>query len=292
MKMNDNSWKSIRKSYWNLTIWVIFTIMVYPISVCAESEMWRGLPQNETQFPLSISEVQSQVSGDDDRYAIKDIEDEGLREKQSNDDLVRIADPLQPWNRIWHHFNDRLYFWLLKPMAQGYSFVVPEDVRKTFGNFYTNATAPVRIFNSLFQLKFKQFVTESERFFINTTVGFLGLRDCARECFGLEPHDEDFGQTLGHYGLGHGIYFVWPLLGPSSIRDTVGKGADSILSFTGIFGPVDLEIPVWAVLKTHELVNETSFRIGRYEALKKDALDPYTAMRDGYLQRRKKAMQE
>lgn len=290
--MNYKFWKNIRTSYRNLTIWIIFTAMVFPMSVCAESAVRRGLSQDETQFPVLISEVQPQVTEDDDVYEINDLEDTVLSEKPFSDDLVRIADPLQPWNRIWHHFNDKLYFWLLRPMAQGYSFVVPEDVRKTFGNFYTNATAPVRIFNSLFQLKFKQFVTESERFFINTTVGFLGLRDCARDCYGLKPHDEDFGQTLGHYGLGHGIYFVWPLLGPSSIRDTVGKGADSILSFTGLFGPVDLEMPVWAVLKTHELVNETSFRIGRYEALKKEALDPYIAMRDGYLQRRKKAVQE
>ncbi len=85
---------------------------------------------------------------------------------------------------------------------------------------------------------------------------------------------------------------VWPFLGPSSIRDTLGKGADSVLSFTGIFGPIDLEGPVWIGLKSHELVNETSFRIGRYEVIKQNALDPYTAIRDGYLQRRKKAVQE
>jgi phospholipid-binding lipoprotein MlaA len=141
-------------------------------------------------------------------------------------------------------------------------------------------------------LKINYFFTEFGRFLINTTVGFVGFRDCAKDCFGIKPHDEDFGQTLGHYGVGHGIYLVWPLLGPSSVRDTIGKGADSVLSFTGILSPVDLEVPVWVGLKTHEIVNEISLRIGVYERLKEAAIDPYIAIRDGYAQRRKKAVQE
>jgi phospholipid-binding lipoprotein MlaA len=193
---------------------------------------------------------------------------------------------------MWYHFNDKLYFWMVKPMAQGYQVVVPEGFRISFSNFYINATAPVRIFNSLFQLKFGYFFTELGRFLINTTMGVVGFRDCAKDCFGIKSHDEDFGQTLGYYGVGHGIYLVWPFLGPSSIRDTVGKGADSFLSFTGILSPVDLEVPVWAGLEAHELVNDTSLRIGDYEAAKRAAIDPYIAIRDGYAQRRQKAVQE
>ena len=212
--------------------------------------------------------------------------------RMSDEETVSIADPLQPWNRMWYHFNDKAYFWMFKPMAQGYRVVVPEGFRVCFSNFYTNATAPVRIFNNLFQLKFEYFFKEFARFLINTTVGFVGFRDCAKDCYGIKPHDEDFGQTLGHYGIGHGIYLVWPFLGPSSARDTIGKGADSVLSFTGILSPVDLEVPVWVGLKTHEIVNEISLRIGAYEAIKEAAIDPYIAIRDGYAQRRKKAVQE
>ena len=242
-----------------------------------------------------ITQVQPESGSgeiEDDSIVFDDLEDFEEGEEASEEETVSIADPLQPWNRMWHHFNDKAYFWMFKPMAQGYRFVVPEGFRISFSNFYTNATAPVRIFNSLFQLKINYFFTEFGRFLINTTIGFVGMRDCAKDCFGIKPHDEDFGQTLGHYGVGHGIYLVWPLLGPSSVRDTIGKGADSVLSFTGILSPVDLEVPVWVGLKTHEIVNEISLRIGVYERLKEAAIDPYIAIRDGYAQRRKKAVQE
>jgi len=92
--------------------------------------------------------------------------------------------------------------------------------------------------------------------------------------------------------VGRGIYLSWPFLGPSSGRDTVGKGADSVLSVTGIFGPVELEVPVWVEIKVHETINQTSFRIGDYEAIKKASIDSYIAIRDGYAQRRKKAVKE
>jgi phospholipid-binding lipoprotein MlaA len=248
------------------------------------------------QAPVSVAQGGSNPvdkdTANDEADEFIDLEDMEEGEEIKEGEKVRIADPLQPWNRMWYHFNDKTYFWLFKPMAQGYRVVVPEGFRISFSNFYTNTTAPVRIFNSLFQLKFHYFLTELGRFLINTTVGFVGFRDCARDCFGIKPHDEDFGQTLGHYGIGHGIYLVWPFLGPSSLRDTVGKGADSFLSFTGILSPVDLETAVWAGLKTHEIVNDTSLRIGVYEGIKDAAIDPYVAIRDGYAQRRKKAVQE
>ncbi len=268
--------------------------MVFILPLCAEPSVLLEEAQEELSLPPMITQIQpelmSEETASDDLTKVID----GIEEDKVVSDVepINIADPLQPWNRIWYHFNEKLYFWMLKPMAQGYSYVLPEAFRLLFSNFYTNATSPVRIFNNLFQLKFEYSFLEFKRFLINTTVGFVGFRDCAKECFGINPHDEDFGQTLGHYGVGHGIYLVWPFLGPSSIRDTLGKGADSVLSFTGIFGPIDLEGPVWIGLKSHELVNETSFRIGRYEVIKQNALDPYTAIRDGYLQRRKKAVQE
>jgi phospholipid-binding lipoprotein MlaA len=295
-RTKDKAWKGLSAMRMILAIPIIIAIMVFPVPVWAESSVPQEEAQGESQLPLMIAQAQPEpesleaVSDDADEFI--DLEDLAEGEQALEEDTVSIADPLQPWNRLWYHFNDKLYFWMLKPMAQGYNVVVPEGFRVSFSNFYTNATAPVRIFNSLFQLKFEYFLTELGRFFINTTVGFVGFRDCARDCFGIKPHDEDFGQTLGYYGIGHGIYFVWPLLGPSSIRDTIGKGADSVLSFTGILSPVDLEVPVWVGLKTHEIVNDTSLRIGVYEGIKDAAIDPYVAIRDGYAQRRKKAVQE
>jgi phospholipid-binding lipoprotein MlaA len=277
---------------------MIILIIFLAAPLWAQSMSFREESQDNPQAPLVLtqtqpeSDQQGKTEGGAEELLI-DIED--MEEGEEADEAgvaVSIADPIQPWNRVWYHFNDKAYFWLFKPMAQGYRVVVPEGFRTSFSNFYTNTTAPVRIFNSLFQLKFQYFLNELGRFFINTTIGFVGFRDCARDCFGIKPHDEDFGQTLGHYGIGHGIYLVWPLLGPSSLRDTVGKGADSFLSFTGILSPVDLETAVWAGLKTHEIVNDTSLRIGVYEGIKDAAIDPYVAIRDGYAQRRKKAVQE
>jgi len=294
-RTKDKAWKGLSAMRMILAIPIIIAIMVFPVPVWAESSVPQEDVQGESQLPLVIAQVQPESGSekiDDDSIVIDDLEDLEEGEQALEDESVIIADPLQPWNRMWHHFNDKTYFWMFKPIAQGYRVVVPEGFRVTFSNFYTNATAPVRIFNSLFQLKIEYFFKEFARFLINTTVGFVGFRDCAKDCFGIKPHDEDFGQTLGHYGIGHGIYLVWPLLGPSSVRDTIGKGADSVLSFTGILSPVDLEVPVWAGLKTHEIVNDISLRIGNYERLKDAAIDPYIAIRDGYVQRRKKAVQE
>jgi phospholipid-binding lipoprotein MlaA len=279
-----------------LAVSVILMTMVFSTSLGAQSALPIEETPDQSQLPVIVAQVQpaQETSGTVTEGAdiSEDVEDFEGDVEVSEDPAVSIADPLEPWNRVWYHFNDKAYFWMFKPMAQGYSVVVPESFRVSFSNFYTNSTAPVRIFNNLFQLKFHYFLTELGRFLINTTMGFVGFRDCARDCFGIRSHDEDFGQTLGHYGLGHGIYLVWPFLGPSSARDTVGKGGDSVLSFTGILSPVDLEVPVWAGLKAHEIVNEISLRVGDYEAIKEAAIDPYVAIRDGYAQRRKKAVQE
>jgi len=279
-----------------LVVLIIICVTGLSTPVGAESAAYKGETGDEVQLPLMMVQAQPEQLTEGtvgkDTVASDDLGDLVEQAEGSDEPTVSIADPLQPWNRMWYHFNDKVYFWMFKPMAQGYRFVVPESFRVTFSNFYTNASAPVRIFNSLFQLKFDFFLTEFGRFLINTTMGFVGFRDCAKDCFGIRPHDEDFGQTLGYYGVGHGIYLVWPFLGPSSARDTIGKGADSVLSFTGILGPVDLEFPVWGGIKVHEAVNETSFRIGDYEAIKKASLDSYIAIRDGYAQRRMKAVKE
>jgi phospholipid-binding lipoprotein MlaA len=294
-RTKDTIWKGVAEMSSMFAMPIIIAMMVFPVTLCAESTVPQENARAESQLPLEIAQAQPESVSEekeDDSTVLDDLEDFDEGEEVPEGELARIADPLQPWNRIWYHFNDKAYFWMFKPMAQGYRVVVPEGFRISFSNVYTNATAPVRIFNSLFQLKINYFFTELGRFLINTTVGFVGMRDCANDCFGIKPHDEDFGQTLGHYGVGHGIYLVWPLLGPSSVRDTIGKGADSVLSFTGILSPVDLEVPVWAGLKTHEIVNDISLRIGDYERLKEAAIDPYIAIRDGYAQRRKKAVQE
>lgn len=192
-----------------------------------------------------------------------------------------------------YHFNDKLYFWVLKPVAEGYKYVVPENVRGLFASFYLNLTAPVRIVNNLLQGELRFAGIELGRFLINSTVGVGGLRDCAKECFGITGRDADFGQTLGRWGLGTGFYIVWPVIGPSSPRDSVGFVADTLLTPTTYLSLDSSQLinPLTVSLYVHNKVNYTSFHIGDYETLKAAAIDFYVAMRDAYAQNRKKAVE-
>lgn len=195
-----------------------------------------------------------------------------------------IADPLEGWNRAMFTFNDRFYFWVFKPFATGYNAVIPEDFRLCFRNVFNNATMPVRFINNILQLKFDGAGVELLRFLINSTVGFGGLVDAA-SYIDLKPRNEDFGQTLGWYGVDHGFYFVWPFLGPSSARDTVGMIGDSLAN------PINWLVPglEWVFgVSTFRYTNDQSLRLGDYEDLVRAALDPYESVKDAYVQYRKK----
>ncbi len=191
-----------------------------------------------------------------------------------------IADPIEPFNRVMFTFNDRLYFWVLKPVARGYEFVVPAKLRRGVSNFFNNIQYPIRFVNNVFQGKFMNAVLESERFFINTAFGGLGLADLSDRHPELKIPEEDTGQTLGVYGLGNGFYIVWPVLGPSTLRDSFGKVGDYFLYPLTYVEPWE----VTTAAGVGERVNEVSFRIGDYESIKEASLDPYEAVKDGYIQ--------
>ena len=200
-----------------------------------------------------------------------------------------IPDPLEPVNRIFFHFNDKLYFWLLKPVAKGYGAVVPELARVSVRNFFNNLGFPIRFVNCLLQARFESAGNEFSRFMVNSLIGLGGLFDPATKDFGIKGQEEDLGQTLGKYGFGPVLYINWPFLGPSSIRDTFGKAGDSFLDPLGyICSGSECNIAV----KGYETINDTSFRIGDYEDLKDAALDPYLAVRDAYFQYRRNKIKE
>ena len=200
-----------------------------------------------------------------------------------------VSDPLEPVNRFFFVFNDTLYFWVLKPVATGYGEVVPLGVRTSARNFFSNVATPVRLGNCLLQGKFEGAGTELLRFVINTTLGVGGLGDPAGTRFNLKGCNEDLGQTLGVYGLGQGFYIVWPVLGPSSVRDTLGDAGDSFLDPVLYLVP---SLPARLGIEAFDRINEVSLTIGAYEALKKAALDPYVALRDAYLQRRQSLVKD
>ncbi|HSQ16047.1 MAG TPA: VacJ family lipoprotein [Candidatus Binatia bacterium] len=195
---------------------------------------------------------------------------------------VRVADPIEPVNRALFVFNDRLYFWLLKPVARGYAFVIPEPAHIGIRNALTNVVMPVRLVNSLLQGKGRGAGRELARFTINTTIGMGGLFDTAKNDWGIPASEEDTGQTLGVYGLGHGAYLVLPFFGPSSLRDAAGLGGDTFLN--PLWYLVDFQTGV--AIRAGQAVNSTSLRIGEYEDIKAAAIDPYLAVRDGYVQYR------
>ncbi len=194
-----------------------------------------------------------------------------------------IADPLEPVNRVFFYFNDRLYFRVLKPVASGYAAIVPEGVRISLRNFFNNITSPVRFVNSILQFKARAAGNELARFAINSTAGILGLFDVAKDEFGMKMQDEDLGQTLGVWGAGPGFYICWPVIGPSSLRDSIGYAGDLLLDPVSYVTPVHDRYSIGI----GDRVNRTSLRLGEYEEIKKDAIDPYAAFRDIYYQYRK-----
>ncbi len=199
-----------------------------------------------------------------------------------------VSDPLSGYNRVMTQVNDKLYFWMLKPVSQGYGAVVPEGVRLAVGRAFRNLLMPVRFTNNLLQLKPKRAGTELVRFVLNSTIGVLGLGDPAAESFGLQAYPEDFGQTLGHYGIGGGFHIVLPLLGPSNLRDTLGRVPDSYLDPINYIDDSKTQLAV----RVYSQVNRTSLHIGEYESLKKDSVDFYTFLRDGYEQHRKQQIKD
>ena len=136
-------------------------------------------------------------------------------------------DPLEGLNRVFFYANGALDLLLFEPLARGYRFVTPEVARNALSRAFDNLASPIIFVNDLLQFRFRRAATTFSRFAINSTVGLLGLFDVASE-LGLEPHDADFGQTLYIYGVGDGIYLVLPLFGPTTARDAVGLGVDSL----------------------------------------------------------------
>lgn len=136
------------------------------------------------------------------------------------------ADPLEPVNRVIYAFNETADRYVLRPVARGYDTVTPSFLRTGVRNFFDNLLYPTVIANDLLQLKGQLFAQDLSRFVINTTFGLVGVLDVATPT-GLPKNNEDFGQTLGYWGVGEGWYLMLPLLGPSSNRDFVGRGVDA-----------------------------------------------------------------
>jgi len=190
-------------------------------------------------------------------------------------------DPLESFNRAMYSFNDTLDRAILKPVAQGYNAALPEPVNKGVSNFFSNIDDVIVLFNDILQLKFDQTLSDGARIFFNTTIGLLGIFDVASG-MDLPKHDEDFGQTLGYWGVDTGAYIVWPFFGPSNVRDTVGLIGDAYVNPLHDVEPSGDR----TALSVVNVVDRRAGLLSASKILEEAALDPYLFVRDAYLQRR------
>lgn len=195
-----------------------------------------------------------------------------------------IADPLEPWNRFWFGFNDVVIEYVGRPVYKGYAFVTPSFMRQGVSNFFNNLAFPVRFVNCLLQGKGTEAGVEFSSFIMNTMAG-VGFFDVASHYEkAAYPDDEDSGQTLGVWGMGEGVYLVWPLLGPSNVRDTLGMGMDYFMR-PGTYLIDDFW--VGAGVTAFSVINDFDKTLDAYDTMKGMAVEPYTAIRDGWTQFRR-----
>ncbi|RPJ76954.1 MAG: VacJ family lipoprotein [Desulfobacteraceae bacterium] len=201
---------------------------------------------------------------------------------------VPVSDPLEVFNRDMFIINDFLILFVLEPAAKGVKAVVPWEFRTIFRNALNNIRFPVRFVNSLLQGNWEKSGNEFASFFLNTTVGFLGMADVASIYPSLKSSPEDMGQTFGVWGWEESTFLTLPFFGPSTVRDALGKLPDAVLDPLFWYGKLGLSLGI----RGGEAVNDTTCRIGHWEALKKASLDPYIAVRNGFLQNRARLIGE
>jgi phospholipid-binding lipoprotein MlaA len=191
-------------------------------------------------------------------------------------------DPLENFNRAVYKFNDVADNAIIKPVAKGYKNIAPKFVVKGINNFFNNLRDIVTIINDLLQMKVQHAANDTGRVLVNSTIGILGFVD-VHSINGGERRKEDFGQTLGHWGLGQGAYIVLPFLGPSTTRDAVGLITDTLA-----FDPISYMNNVRArnQVRILQFVDARTELLNASSIIDEASLDPYAFQRDAYLQYR------
>jgi len=200
----------------------------------------------------------------------------------SNPDRVSDPrDPLEPFNRAVYRFNTDFDNAFMRPLAEGYKAITPEPVDRGITNFFRNIDDVTSFANNILQFKMSRAGSDLGRIFMNSTVGILGFFDVATNA-GLPSYKEDFDQTLGYWGLEPGAFVMLPILGPSSMRGTIGWAGDIV---TDPFFSIETGDIYWGVI-TLRMVDYRADRLAAGDILDDASLDPYTFLRDAYLQRR------
>ncbi len=215
--------------------------------------------------------------------------------------LREVPDPLAPDSNVeeydpWEKFNEKMFSfnihmdkWVLKPTAKAYNAIMPDMFQTMIDNAFTNLRMPIRFVNKVLQWKLLDATKEMGRFLINSTLGVGGLFDVARQEMGLEQQKADFGQTLGIWGIAPGPYLVLPLLPPLTVRDGIGYFVD------GSTNPLNYYIPFWPDkfgMSALDAINDRSLNLDVFQGIEEATVDLYSAVRNGYLQRRDRMIKE
>ncbi len=276
------------------SFFVIISILLHPLMSNSASAQ-----EKSPESVQILSETETDEDFEDEEF------DDGFEDEFENSE-EEIFDPLSGYNSVMTEFNDGFYVYVLDPVARGYRWIMPDPARRGVKNFFHNLLFPIRFVNNALQLKPINAGEEMFRFIINSTVGIFGIWDPAKEWFGLEAHEEDFGQTLGYYGVGGGFHIVLPFLGPSNLRDMFSLYPDMQMDPVYYVDNRPYNFPMkegeylglsrQTIQQTNLLmlktVNKESLRIGQYENLKKDAIELYPFLRDVYEQNRAKLIEE
>ncbi|HEY7435285.1 MAG TPA: MlaA family lipoprotein [Methylomirabilota bacterium] len=199
------------------------------------------------------------------------------------DGILEEYDPWEPFNEKMFTFNYKLDKYVLKPVAKGYNFVMPDRLQQMIDSGFDNLLVVQRVVNNLLQGRPVGASAELGRFLINSTVGIGGLFDIAKQEFGLQKTRADFGQTLGIWGIRPGPFLVLPLMPPLTVRDGIGTAVD------GAMDPLSYVLPfIWTRLgmKVGNMINDRSLNLDLYQGFEETTVDLYSAVRNGYLQRR------
>lgn len=243
--------------------------MVRPAArAIAPSTVYSG---NPSLAPGAVSIEPANVSSELDDY--------------DDEPAASIADPIEPWNRFWFRFNDIFYIHIADPVYRGWKYITPQFFRTGVSNLFSNILFPTRFINSILQGKPLAAGVEFSRFMMNI-MGGAGLVDLAsgkKTIVEVDPSGEDFGQTLGRWGIGHGFYIVWPFIGPSSVRDTFGRIGDAFTTPLFYIDPWEASLAANVFFRFNDLGDV----LPSYLDLKSIAVDPYLAMREAYASMRK-----
>lgn len=205
------------------------------------------------------------------------------------DDTEAEQDPWESFNEPMFRFNRQVDRYVVKPIATGWDFVLPDMVQRGLHNAFDNFRVVPRFVNNILQLKWHGAGREFARFTLNSSIGLAGLVDVAKDGFGIQQSDEDFGQTLGVWGARSGPYLVLPLVpSPMTIRDGIGRGVDTVIDPATWFLPFGVSAGIFVT----DGINERSLNLDRFQRVEESVVDLYSAVRNAYLQRRAAAIRE